>query len=770
MSGREPEEESGRPGRRHREGRPPTGRLARFYAWLAVWLAPLFVAAVVAATVAAYLFFPSISSAPTATTQTLLPKNPTALQVETRSTALFGVPLVTPYAVVQRDPNGLSAGVQERTIRKALRVDRGQGPAELKGKVFAVPVLNTLGLAPSSSEHGTTAVTYVYVRGSTPSGVGVDLTEDYASYLGPGMHVVGATGAIPARIAQFNVLQSRIHWMEGATVLLILLLVGIAFRAVLAPLLTVLTAAIAFVISQHVLGYLASVSGLTMPNELTGVSVALMLGIVTDYSVFFFTGTRELLREGATVREAVQSTTAVNGPIVFTAGAVVSIGVASLLLGTLGFFRSFGPGMAITVATGLVVSIVFVPAMLRLFGRAIFWPGLGRGPTEIRPWRKRIARFGTTKPVALLVVVATVAGLGALASGLNGFPLGFGLVSGLPPSNQVAVASHQAAQGFAPGIVAPTELLLQQGGITAKRAQLDRLELELERQPGVAGVLGPADQPLPNRYGVALAPNGNAARYAIVLNDDPIEAHAISELRGLERRLPALLHRAGLSGATVGVGGETALAIETVDSTKTSLWRVMAGAFGVNFVFLLIFLRSLLAPLYLLTASALALAATFGVTFYFFTAVLGHEGLPYYIPVAFSVLLLSLGSDYNIFVVGRIWQEADRRPLREAVAVAAPRAGRAIMVAGIALALSFTLLAIVPIEPFATMAFAMAAGILLDTLVVRTLLVPGLIVLFGRAGRWPRRGPPPEPPEDVDAYDRHAPAGTVAGERSGASR
>ena len=156
------------------------------------------------------------------------------------------------------------------------------------------------------------------------------------------------------------------------------------------------------------------------------------------------------------------------------------------------------------------------------------------------------------------------------------------------------------------------------------------------------------------------------------------------------------------------------------------------------------------APLYLLLASAAALAATFGLTVYFFTNVLHDSGLPYYIPVGFSVLLLSLGSDYNIFVVGRVWKEAERRPLQEAVAVAAPRAGRAITVAGVALALSFAMLAIIPITPFAVMAFAMGIGILLDTFLVRSMLVPALVVLFGRAGRWPRPGPA-SPLDDVSA-------------------
>jgi RND superfamily putative drug exporter len=226
-----------------------------------------------------------------------------------------------------------------------------------------------------------------------------------------------------------------------------------------------------------------------------------------------------------------------------------------------------------------------------------------------------------------------------------------------------------------------------------------------------------------------------------MFDSDPTEAPAIRHLERLQRLLPDLLRRYGLGGASVGWGGETALGVETVHATNTSLWRVIGVAFAVNFVFLLLFLRSLFAPLYLLVASAAALAATFGLTIYFFTDVLHHSGLPYYVPVAFSVLLLSLGSDYNIFVVGRVWKEADRRPLHEAVAEAAPQAGRAITVAGVALALSFAMLAMIPITPFAVMAFAMGVGILLDTFLVRSVLVPALVAVFGGAGRWPRRSP-----------------------------
>ncbi len=728
---------------------PPAGRLARGYGAAVVWLAPLLVLLVAAATYGAYRYLPPITAAPTSGSA-LLPKHPEALAVESESRKLFGAPVATPYAVVQRDPHGLSARVQRETLAKAVKVDKAKVP-ELRG-ILAIPIMNTLGIVPSSREHGTTIVTYLYFPNKTDAGTAYADTGRYARYLGPRLDAVGATGAEGARIEQYKLLASRIHWTEGATVLLIVLIVGIALRAVLAPILTVLCAGLAFLISQRLLGWLEANSNLAMPDELTGVAVALMLGIVTDYSVFYFSTAREAFRDGLPTREAARRSTVLNTPIVFTAGAVVSFGVASLMLGTLGFFRSFGPGMAITVAAGLLVSVLLLPAMLRLLGPALFWPGLRQGPPPVRRWRNKVSHLATRKPVALLLVLASFAALAAAATGLRGgLPLGLQLVQGLPANNPVAVSARAAGRGFAPGVVSPTELLLRAPGIQHRRAALGRLETALERQPHVAGVVGPRDQPMSSRIGLAFAPRGGAARYAVIFDSDPTEAPAIRHFERLKRALPALLRRYGFGGASVGWGGETALGAETVHATDVSLWRVIGAAFAVNFLFLLVFLRSLLAPLYLLLASAAALAATFGLTVYFFTDVLHASGLPYYIPVAFSALLLSLGSDYNIFVVGRVWKEADRRPLQEAVAVATPRASRAITVAGVALALSFTLLAIIPITPFAVMAFAMGVGILLDTFLVRSVLVPALVVVFGRAGRWPRSSPAAGPEYASDA-------------------
>jgi RND superfamily putative drug exporter len=194
------------------------------------------------------------------------------------------------------------------------------------------------------------------------------------------------------------------------------------------------------------------------------------------------------------------------------------------------------------------------------------------------------------------------------------------------------------------------------------------------------------------------------------------------------------------------VGGETAISADAIDAILADLWRVALAIALVTLFLLAVFLRSLLAPFLLLAASVLALFSAFGLTVWIFQGIADHDGLVYYVPVAVAVLLVALGSDYNVFVVGRIWDEARRRPLPDAVAVAVPQASGAIGAAGLALAASFALLALVPLDQFREIALAMGVGIVIDTFVVRSLLVPALVVLAGRAGRWPARGPLARPP------------------------
>ena len=171
-------------------------------------------------------------------------------------------------------------------------------------------------------------------------------------------------------------------------------------------------------------------------------------------------------------------------------------------------------------------------------------------------------------------------------------------------------------------------------------------------------MLGPGNELAELRGDLFVSEDGRAARYLVVLDEDPTGGAALEDLGALQERAPALADEAGLGGEQISFAGDTALARETVDTMSDDLLRIGAAAALVNLIFLIFFLRALVAPLYLLAASLLAVAASLGLTAFVFQELLGQGHLTYFVPFAVAVLLLSLGSDYNVFVVGRIWQEA----------------------------------------------------------------------------------------------------------------
>ena len=718
--------------------------LSTVAAWLIVRLRLLVIPAWIVLAFLATTRLPAFTDQSGSAIGGLVPLHSPPTEVEQRSVDAFGTPLLSRVSIVQRDPGGLPAGAQLRALRRALRIDRGRDPL-LHSVAFALPIANTGRLFPSSRERGTTAITFLYFRPTVGVAAQLALAGTYVQRIrAAGDPVVGVTGTVPAREAEFDTINSALPKVEAATVALVALILLIVFRSPGPPLVTLAAAGLAYLISVRVLTAVADRLGLEVPQEVQPVLVALLLGLTTDYAVFFLSGVRRRLVEGEARVRAVDRTTRSVLPIVVTAGLIVALGSASLVVGKLGFFRALGPGMAVTVAVTLLVAVTFVPAVLAIFGRALFWPGLRNAePRAPSLLGRALGRLRTFRPVALLLIVAAVAALGLAASVDRDTALGLTLLRGLPPTNEAHAAADAAGSGFARGIVAPTELLVEGRSLTARRDRLVRLQGLLAREPDVAGVVGVANQPPQLHRPLFVDTSGDAARYALIFAHDPLGSSSIHALRRVERDLPSLLDRAGLSGVRTGFAGDTALADVAVRTVHGDIARVALALLLANLIVLALFLRALLAPLYLLAASVLALAASLGVTTWLFQHVLGHEDITYYVPFAAAVLLLSLGSDYNIFIVGRIWQETERRPFREAVRYATPRASRTITIAGVTLAGSFALLALIPLRSMRELAFIMAVGILIDSFLVRSILVPALITAFGRASWWPGRRPEP---------------------------
>jgi RND superfamily putative drug exporter len=673
----------------------------------------------------------------------LIPKDAPAVVEELRSVELFGFPLMGRTALVQRDPDGLSPYDQARTVVAAAAATRKDYPGlhKLRG---ALPLTNAFGVFDSSRERDTTSVTYLLFGPDASFGAQTRTARRYADrFFGPRDSVVGVTGSVPARAAQGDLIREALPTAELLTLAAIVLIVGLFLRSVVAPLVAVVTTGVAYVMTMRVSGGLAALFGISSPTELEPVVVALLLGVVTDYVVFYLSAMRsELVTDGERLGAARRATTRF-GPIVVVAGLAVASGTGALMVANSLFFRALGPALMATVLIGLLVAVTLVPALMAVLGRWAFWPSRpDRGQpltvAESAPRRVALVRgLARSRRRSAAVVVGCGIGLALAALPLLGLNLGVSFVGSLPADSGVRQAADAARTGFSGGILSPTTVLVEGHGLDTRRPELGDLGRLLEAQPGVAGVLGPGDLPRPLANRLLLTKDGEAARFLLVLDDPALGASAIDSVSALQARLGDLAIRSGLGETTVGLAGDTPAAAYIVDQTTGDLFRIAVAALGANLLMLILFLRAAVAAVYLLIGSMLSLAAALGLTMLVFGHLEPGAGLTFYVPFAVAVLLLAFGSDYNIFAVGSIWEQARERSLSEAIVAAMPQTMAAILVAGLALASSFGLLAVVPLVPFRQLAFAMFVGIALDVLVVRSLLLPALLTLVGPVSAWP---------------------------------
>lgn len=683
-------------------------------------------------------------------TASLMPTDSPAAQAEARDLDYFGFPLSSRTAVVQRDPDGLSLAVQAESILDGIAVNQHPPIMPVLG---ALPLANTVRLMGGQAELGTTVITYLFMAPSADFGDQHTAARGYVyrSLERPEDHVIGVAGSVPARAQQGWLLSTTLPKVEALTLGAIFLLVGLAFRSIVVPLVALGASGIAVFATTWLLGTVGALMGIGAPAELEPLLVALILGIVTDYTVFYVVGFGAALRDPTTsVEEALVRSVASYTPIIVAAGITVAAGTAVLLVAESHFFKAFGPAMAVTILVGLLISITLVPALMAILGPKIFWPrrdprhvtdstsshhGLETRASASSMW---LARLLVQPPAAWAATILCVTLLVIASLPLFSVRLGADFSGALPDDNTVSQANDAAAAGFAPGITSPTTLLIEGPGVTAKESALIELQKVLAEQPGVAGVIGPR-QSFPQLPNLMLAKTGDAARMLVVMDHTPLGAQAIEDLSRLREDLPALAEQVGLTGYRYSFTGDTALAEGLVRGTFADLGRIALVGFVVNFAILAIFLRALVAPLFLLLSSVLALTASLGLTTWMFTDVLGEEGLTFYVPFAAAVLLVSLGSDYNIFGVGRVWELARTTPLRQAIRVAMPETSRAITTAGLALAVSFGMLAVIPVTSFRELAFAMGIGILIDAFVVRSVMVPAMLTLLGLSSAWPNK-------------------------------
>ena len=586
--------------------------------------------------------------------------------------------------------------------------------------------------------------------------------------------------------AAINVDQQQQSGNTGNTVqfvalIFILILLLLIFRALLAPLITVIPALLAVTISGPLVAQAAH-AGLKVSQLSQLLLIVLVLGAGTDYGLFLVFRVRENMREGAEPKEAVRAAVMRVGETITFSALTVIAALLSLLAATFQIYSQLGVPLAIGIGTMLLAGLTLLPALLAVFGRAAFWPTKVRaGSAKAGAWGRIAARL-VRRPVLPLTI--GVIGLGALAIAVPSYqPGGFGGTISAPagsdsaegqallakhfpqssanPTNLVyklpqpvwdnpqpiEAAQHQlAASGLFTGVTGP----LNPVGIALTPVQFTELHAALAPLGSAAALppTPPSHSPVPaagyQAYRATaqyVSPDGRTIQFQTGLKaGDPSTTAAMNAVPAVRAEAAAVAKTLGATDW--GVGGEAPAFYDISQISDSDLVHVVPIAIVVIGLLLIIVMRSLVAPVYLIASVALSYFAALGLSVIVFMKIGGSTGLTFILPFLLFIFLLALGEDYNILVMSRIREEAHELPIRDAVARALNATGTTVTSAGLVLAGTFAVFAVIGGRgsgggQVRDVGIGLALGVLMDTFIVRTILVPCTAVLLGRWNWWP---------------------------------
>ncbi|MQY11874.1 Heme uptake protein MmpL11 [Streptomyces sp. RB5] len=534
---------------------------------------------------------------------------------------------------------------------------------------------------------------------------------------GLSVHITGPGGSSADFAEGFEGIDSTLLIAAMSVVVVMLLLTYRSPTLLFVPVISVVAALLT---AQALVYLLAEHAGLTVNGQSAGILTVLVFGAGTDYALLLVARYREELRRHADRHEAMALALHRAGPAVLASGATVIIAMLVLMFAELNSTAGLGPVLAIGVAVALLALLTLFPALLVIMGRWIFWPvrpAFGSAePTESGVWARtglRIARRPRRVwAVGMLVLAGLSVGLMQLkASGLS-YEDSF---TGRPDS---IVGSEVQARYFPAGGGDPLVIL-------ANADQADRVG------ETVAAVDGVADIPIATPRGVAAERSGRVYLEA-VLDDNPSSGAAKDTVRMVRDALGA---RA--PDAEAIVGGTTAAVVDMDAAVERDDKLIIPLVLLAVFVVLVLLLRALLAPVLLMATVVLSFAAALGISALFFRHVFDFAGEDTSFPLLVFVFLVALGIDYNIFLATRIKEEAQRRGTRQGAVTALAATGGVITSAGLVLAGTFAVFGTLPMVSFAEIGFAVAVGVLIDTFIVRSMLVTALFLDIGRRVWWP---------------------------------
>jgi RND superfamily putative drug exporter len=543
------------------------------------------------------------------------------------------------------------------------------------------------------------------------TGVVKDVRRAAHSQAPPGARVAvtGPAGLVTDTFDTISGIE-RTLLIVAATVVAVTLLV--VYRSPVLWLVPLGTVAVADQTATGMTYLLARHAGLTVNAQSAGILRVLVFGAGTDYALLLISRYREELTRHRDDRAAMRAALTRAGPALLASAATVVMGLLCLLLAELSSDRGLGPVGAVGITCAFAAMVTLLPTVLAIFGRRLFWPFVPRYGVAMRDRSGIWVKIGNRiagRPRTVWITTSLL--LGGLV---------IGLVSLTPNLRQDQIyrhpvesvtGAHLLERSFPAGATAPTY-------IVARAGSLERVRAAAATTPGVATVL----------------PTGQAdglAELTVVLAGEPDGPAAYTTIREVRRRVRAV------PGADALVGGTTAVNLDIRDAAIRDRTVVIPVVLAVIAVVLGLLLRSVVAPVLLIATVLLSFLAALGASAVVFTHVLGFAGTDPSLPLFGFIFLVALGIDYNIFLMTRVREEAARSGPRDGVLGGLAVTGGVITSAGAVLAATFSALLILPLVLLAEVGFLVAFGVLLDTFVVRSVLVPALALDVGPKIWWP---------------------------------
>ncbi|WP_308286890.1 MMPL family transporter [Actinomadura parmotrematis] len=531
----------------------------------------------------------------------------------------------------------------------------------------------------------------------------------------------GVTGDLASTVDNEKSDNETMALIGIGTIVIIILLLSIIFRAPLAALLPIVVIGLVSEVSTKVTAIIGNALDLNFDKGFNTIVVVVLYGIGTDYILFLLFRYRERLRAGEDKKTAMITSVARVGEAIASAAGAVIVAFLVLLLASFKAFGGLGPQLAIAVGVMFVTSLTLVPALISLLGPAVFWPSKSwKKEPKPRLWAKIGAGVGRRPAIA---AVASGLVLIALAASAIGFKADYDFNASAPQNTESAKAMKDLRSSFPAGTLTPTEVYVKSAQPLTKQS-LASYTQRLKGAPGAGSVQDPT-----------FNKDATVAKYAVALKDNPNSSESISLVKGPFRDY---VHEGAPAGAKVLVGGQTAVFADINTINNRDLSVILPVAVVLIGLILALLLRAIVAPIYLVGAVLLGFTATLGATVILFQGIENKPGLMFQLPIILYLFVLAIGTDYNILMIARLREEArEGHDPRRGAALGIQHAGPTVAAAGVILAGTFSMLVVSPQSMTAQIGFGVAIGILLSAFVMSAFFVPALTALLGHKAWWP---------------------------------